>query len=162
MKAPRGALSGSVTAFPLAKVTEAKVGWLLKHSVYRIITVIITVFSVISTDFYLSKWTSTQSLCLTLLWRGNLWQRVVQGLLSVLSMNSSSCPRGSCVYDSSLKAPIFIYCPVTPSGLWWTQGKVSGFCSPGFQSSCTPMLTLRLSPPETPRRYSFPTLVFAH
>lgn len=40
--------------------------------------------------------------------------------------------------------------------------KVSEFCSPGFQSSCTPMLTLRRSPPETPRRYSLPTLVFAH
>lgn len=47
---------------------------------------------------------------------------------------------------------------------WFVGGtrKVSGFCSPGFQSSCTPMLTLRLSPPETPRRYSLPTLVFAH
>lgn len=40
--------------------------------------------------------------------------------------------------------------------------RLSGFCSPGFQSSCTPMLTRRLSPPEMPRRYSLPTLVFAH
>lgn len=92
VKAPRGALPGSVTAAPLAKVTEAKMGWLLNRSIYRIITVIITLLSVISTDFNLSKLTSTQSLCLTLPWRGNLWQRVVRDLLSVLSMNSSSCP----------------------------------------------------------------------
>lgn len=64
VKGPRGALPGSVTAFPLAKVTEANVGWLLKHSIYRITTVIITVLSVISADFNLSKWTHTQSLCL--------------------------------------------------------------------------------------------------
>lgn len=40
--------------------------------------------------------------------------------------------------------------------------RLSGFCSPGFQSSCTPMLTRRLSPPDTPRTYSLPTLVLAH
>ena len=58
-KAPREALPGSVTAFPFAKVTAAKVDWPLKHSIYRIFTVIITVLSVISTDSNLSKWTST-------------------------------------------------------------------------------------------------------
>lgn len=57
-----GALPWSASAFPLAKVTEAKVCQLLKHSVYTITAVIITVLSVISTDFNLSKWASSQSL----------------------------------------------------------------------------------------------------
>lgn len=129
----RGALPGSVTAAPLAKVTDAKVAWLLNRSIYRIITVIITLLSVISTDFNLSKQSSTQSLCLTLL--GKLWQRVMQDLLSVLSMNSSSCPGGSCVYDSSLKAPVFIYCPISPSALWWAQGRCQGFAHPGSRAA---------------------------
>lgn len=100
----------SASTFPLAKVTEAKLCQLLKHSVYRIIPVIITVLSVISTDFSLSQWTSSQSL--TVLWRSSLWQRVMQGLLTVLSMNSSSCPWGNGMCGSSLKASIVMQCPV--------------------------------------------------
>lgn len=69
--------------------------------------------------------------------------------------------RGKLMYDFSLNL-VFSNCPIFPQGFVVSTRKLSGFCSPGFQSSCTAMLTLRLSPPEMPRRYSFPTLVFAH
>lgn len=70
-----------------------------------------------------------------LLWRANLWQRVRQDLLSVLSMNPSTCPRGNCVYDSSLKARIFIYCPISLSGLRWAQGRCQAFAHQGSRAA---------------------------